>query len=200
MWPTAEPGARGQGRLLGDRDKLFFAPAEHNRRKPWAQSSSLSAARSSRHRHPRRPARRRQHFGRMATCLLDLLHALAAYSCGCDVDRPAVVLQFRADPSMPKIPDEQKPAIGKVIAPRRCSGSAGRARHRGHRPAARLDARFLVPALMLQPGARRDRRRHVARAGNGVQRLVHHLAEPEKGARIVQVEAAERPPRRAWPC
>lgn len=28
-------------------------------------------------------------------------------------------------PSMPKIPDEQKPAIGKVIAPTALSGSAG---------------------------------------------------------------------------
>ena len=41
-------------------------------------------------------------------------------------------------PSMPKIPDEQKPAIGKVIAP---DGAVlvplGRAGDRGHRPAAR---------------------------------------------------------------
>lgn len=29
-------------------------------------------------------------------------------------------------PTMPKIPAELKPAVGKHIAPRRCSGSAGR--------------------------------------------------------------------------
>jgi uncharacterized membrane protein len=48
-------------------------------------------------------------------------------------------------PSMPKIPDEQKPAIGKVIAP---------------------------AALFWF--------RYVDSASDGIQRVVHHLAKPEK--------------------
>ena len=46
-------------------------------------------------------------------------------------------------PSMPKIPDEQKPAIGKVIAPERpVLVPLGRAGHGGHRPAAGDDERL----------------------------------------------------------
>jgi hypothetical protein len=81
---------------------------------------------------------------------------------------------FVQTPSMPKIPDEQKPAIGKVIA-----------------PAALFWFRWsalatVVLGLLLadaDQGRARHRHRHVAGPHHGVQRLDDHLAEPEKSAR-----------------
>jgi len=62
---------------------------------------------------------------------------------------------FVQTPSMPKIPDEHKPAIGKVIAPAALfwfRWSALSTMVTGLLLAAMLG--FLVPALTLQPGAR----------------------------------------------
>ena len=67
-------------------------------------------------------------------------------------------------PSMPKIPDEQKPAIGKVIAPDRAVlvplGGAGDGRHR---PAARDDEQVHRRAARAAGAVHGDRHRHVAR-------------------------------------
>ena len=82
-------------------------------------------------------------------------------------------------PSMPKIPDEQKPAISKVIAPTALfwfRWSALATVVTGLTLAALSG--YLVQALSGQG----DRHRHVAGAADGVQRVVHHLAEPEEGA------------------
>jgi uncharacterized membrane protein len=62
---------------------------------------------------------------------------------------------FVQTPSMPQIPDEQKPAVSKVIAPRALfwfRWSALATVITGLLLAAMLG--FLVPALSLQPGAR----------------------------------------------
>jgi len=62
---------------------------------------------------------------------------------------------FVQTPSMPKIPDEQKPAVSKVIAPTALfwfRWSALATVVTGLLLAAMVG--FLVPALMLQPGAR----------------------------------------------
>jgi uncharacterized membrane protein len=48
---------------------------------------------------------------------VDVLFSLAARHERRDVDRPSLVLQFRPDPVDAEDPDEQKPAITKVIAP-----------------------------------------------------------------------------------
>ena len=91
---------------------------------------------------------------------------------------------FVQTPSMPKIPDDQKPAISKVIAP---------AALFWFRWAAMatiilglilaLMNGYLVQALTLQKPFTVDRPRRVAGHDHVVQRLVHHLAEPEEGAR-----------------
>ena len=106
-------------------------------------------------------------------------------------------------PSMPKIPDEQKPAIGKVIA-----------------PAALFWFRWaalatVVTGLLLAVDERlpRSRRSRSSKpftaigigmwlgADHGVQRLVHHLAEPEEGARHRPGEPrGEGQGREAWRC
>ena len=87
-------------------------------------------------------------------------------------------------PTMPTIPAELKPGVSKYIAPKALFYF-------------RWGAAFtvltglllawsygeLVEALTLQPVGAADRHRHVAGADHGVQRVVHHLAEPEEGAR-----------------
>ena len=90
---------------------------------------------------------------------------------------------FVQTPSMPKIPDEQKPAVSKVIAPTALfwfrwaalatvvtglivAGMSG----------------YLVSALMLTKGVHAIGIGMWLGAGHGVQRVVHHLAEPEEGA------------------
>jgi uncharacterized membrane protein len=96
-------------------------------------------------------------------------------------------------PSMPKIPDEQKPAIGKVIAPEALfwfRWAALATVVTGLLLAGML--RFLVPALMLQPGFR----------GIGIGMWLALLMafnvwfiiwpNQKKALGIVQVEAAEK--------
>ena len=83
-------------------------------------------------------------------------------------------------PSMPKIPDEQKPAIGKVIAPAAlfwfrwaaAGNGAVRAAHRAYQ-------RLFVRGAHLPIGRSYHRPGHVAGADHGLQRLVRHLAKPE---------------------
>ncbi len=93
-------------------------------------------------------------------------------------------LNFVQTPTVPKIePAEHRAAITKYIAPNvlfwfRYAALATvifgliLALHKG----------YLIQALTFQTPRRCDRHRHVAGADHGVQRLVHHLAEPEKGA------------------
>ena len=87
-------------------------------------------------------------------------------------------------PSMPKIPDEQKPAIGKVIAPTALFWFrwAALATVVTGLLLAGMNG-YLVLGADPSPRHTRDRHRHVARVDHGLQRLVHHLAESEEGAR-----------------
>ena len=72
-------------------------------------------------------------------------------------------------PSMPKIPDEHKPAIGKVIAPDRAVlVPLGRARDRGYRRIARRDDGLFGAGIDATNSSCRDRYRHVACADHGV--------------------------------
>ena len=91
---------------------------------------------------------------------------------------------FVQTPSMPKIPDEQKPAVSKVIAPTALFWFrwAAMATIITGLILALMNG-YLGQALSLQKGLPRDRPRHVARRDHVVQRLVHHLAEPEESAR-----------------
>ena len=102
-------------------------------------------------------------------------------------------------PSMPKIPDEHKPAIGKVIAPPRCSGSAGRARDRGYWRIARLDDGLLGAGIDATNSICRDRYRHVAliMAFN-----VWFIIWPnqKKALGIVQVAPEEKTKAARWRC
>ena len=105
-------------------------------------------------------------------------------------------------PSMPKIPDEQKPAIGKVIAPAALFWFrwAALATVVTGLLLAWMNG-YIVQALVAAEGRARHRHRHVARPDHGVQRLVHHLAEPEEGAGHRRRDArGEGRPRRAWRC
>ena len=54
---------------------------------------------------------------RWPACLVDVRHPLAARAERRDVDRPALVLQLRADALDAEDPGQQKPAMSKVIAP-----------------------------------------------------------------------------------
>ena len=86
-------------------------------------------------------------------------------------------------PSMPKVPDEQKPAITKVIAPGRAVlFPLGSRRHRAVWPAHRRHEWLSRARARLATSRRHHRHRHVARHYHGRQRLVRHLAEPEEGA------------------
>ena len=71
---------------------------------------------------------------------------------------------FVQTPSMPQIPDEQKPAVSKVIAPRAlfwfrwaCDVDDR------DRPAARVDDGLHRSGALVQAAGHRDRHRHVAR-------------------------------------
>ena len=108
---------------------------------------------------------------------------------------------FVQTPSMPKIPDEQKPAVSKVIAP------AALFWFRWGAMATivtglilALMNGYLVQALSLQKGVHAIGLGMWLGADHVVQRLVHHLAEPEEGARHRAGDARRRrPPRRSWP-
>ncbi len=90
-------------------------------------------------------------------------------------------------PSMPKIPDEQKPAIsqghracGAVLVP--LGGRVDRALRPDPGLAARLSGRRSRARPHQRQQIRHDHRhRHVARPDHGLQRLVHHLAESAEG-------------------
>jgi hypothetical protein len=91
---------------------------------------------------------------------------------------------FVQTPSMPKIPDDQKPAISKVIAPTALFWFRWAAMATiilGLLLA--LMNNYLVQALTLQKPFTSIGLGAVARHDHVVQRLVHHLAEPEEGAR-----------------
>ena len=105
---------------------------------------------------------------------------------------------FVQTPGMPKIPDEQKPAItqgDRTLRPLLVPlGGDVDDRHGVDLgdPAQRALAG-------LHPGGRgphlafaRDRHRHVARHHHVVQRVVHHLAEPEEVLGIVEASADEK--------
>ena len=96
-------------------------------------------------------------------------------------------------PTMPTIPAELKPGVSKYIAPKALFyfrwGAAFTvltglilAWSNG----------YLVEALTLQHRLPADRHRHVAGADHGVQRLGHHLAEPEEGAGLVEADDATK--------
>ena len=103
-------------------------------------------------------------------------------------------------PTMPKIPAELKTGVSKYIAPKALFFF-------------RWGAAFTVltglvlawlygvagEALLLQRTVRADRHRHVAGADHVVQRLVHHLAEPEEGARPGRGRRCEPRPRPPGP-
>jgi len=84
-------------------------------------------------------------------------------------------------PSMPKIPDEQKPAIGKVIAPTALFWF----RDLGHRLDPGGTQRVSVSGIAARPVQGRKgnlhRLGHVVGRDHGLQRLDDHLAESAKG-------------------
>ena len=105
-------------------------------------------------------------------------------------------------PSMPKIPDEQKPG-GKqgdrtdrpVLVPLVCPG------HGGHWPAAGNDERLCRPRADVAKAIHGHRHRHVDCPGDGLQCLVHHLAEPEEGpGHRDGWKPLKRPRQHVWPC
>ena len=91
---------------------------------------------------------------------------------------------FVQTPSMPKIPDDQKPAISKVIAPAALFWFRWAAMATDHpRPDPRPDERLSGAGAHAAEAVHLDRPGRMARHDHVVQRLVHHLAEPEEGAR-----------------
>ena len=89
-------------------------------------------------------------------------------------------------PNMPNIPDDQKPAIGKVIAPAalwwfRWGAMATIVTGIILAGLKRLSARSHCDRAGRQRKQHADRHRHVARHDHVVQRLVRDLAEPEEG-------------------
>jgi len=100
---------------------------------------------------------------------------------------------FVQTPSMPKIPDEQKPAIGKVIAPAALfwfRWSALSTMVTGLLLAAMLG--FLVPALTLQPGARAIGTGMWLGLVMGFNVWAIIWPNQKKALGIVQVEAAQK--------
>ncbi len=95
-------------------------------------------------------------------------------------------------PTMPKIPAELKPAVGKL---HRAGGPVllplGRRRHRAVRPAHRRRQPLSRRGADLPAGLRHHRHRHVAGADHGRQCLVRDLAEPEEGAGHRRARAPE---------
>ena len=77
-------------------------------------------------------------FSKMVTCIKR-----------CNVDWLTVVSNFVQIPNMPNIPDDQKPAISKVIAPAVLFGSAGEHGNHHNWLNFSLDERLLVDAIQL---------------------------------------------------